>query len=136
MKGAALALAAAVVCACTPTAHRLAPYRNESAAAEALERRARAECMQARGLIPPHRFTTDGCSMWPDGGWVHCCVEHDVAYWCGGTSPHRHLADEALRACVSAVRGAPMAWLMYAAVRVGGAPWLPFPWRWAYGWDY
>jgi hypothetical protein len=133
---AALGFAAALACACTPTVHRLARYRNDPAAAEALERRAQTVCMQARGVTPPHHFTTDGCSMWPDDGWVRCCVEHDVAYWCGGTGADRTRADATFRDCVSAVHGAPMAWLMYAAVRVGGAPWEPFPWRWAYGWDY
>jgi hypothetical protein len=28
-----------------------------------------------------------------------------------------------------------MSSLFYAAVRVGGTPWLPTPWRWGYGWD-
>jgi hypothetical protein len=93
-------------------------------------------CMQARSVTPPHHFTTDGCSMWPDDGWVRCCVEHDIAYWCGGTNADRTRADATFRDCVSAVHGAPMAWLMYAVVRVGGAPWEPFSWRWAYGWNY
>jgi hypothetical protein len=92
--------------------------------------------MLVRGVMPPYHFTTDGCSMWPDDGWVRCCVEHDMAYWCGGTSADRTRADATFRDCVSALHGAPMAWLMYASVRVGGAPWEPFPWRWAYGWDY
>jgi hypothetical protein len=131
-----LTFAAALLCACTPTVHRLAPYRSDPAAAAALERTAQTECVLARGVIPPHHFTTDGCSMWPDDGWVGCCIEHDMAYWCGGTSADRVRADATLRDCVSAVRGAPLAWLMYSGVRVGGAPWEPFPWRWAYGWDY
>jgi hypothetical protein len=25
--------------------------------------------------------------------------------------------------------------LFYAGVRLGGAPWLPTPWRWGYGWE-
>jgi hypothetical protein len=133
---AALGFAAALAWSCTPTVHRLDPYRNDLAAAEPLERRAETVCMQARGVTPPHHFTTDGCSMWPDDGWVWCCVEHDIAYWCGGTSADRTRADATFRHCVSALHGARMAWLMYAGVRVGGAPWEPFPWRWAYGWDY
>jgi len=27
---------------------------------------------------PPHKFKSDGCSCWPDGNWVECCVEHDL----------------------------------------------------------
>jgi hypothetical protein len=133
---AALGLAAALLYACTPTVHRLAPYRSDPAAADALERRAQSVCRQAHGVNPPHHFTTDGCSLWPDDGWVGCCIEHDMTYWCGGTSADRAHADVTLRDCVSAEHGASMAWLMYAGVRVFGVPWGPFPWRWAYGWDY
>jgi hypothetical protein len=25
---------------------------------------------------------------------------------------------------------------MHLGVRIGGHPWLPFPWRWGYGWDW
>jgi hypothetical protein len=132
---AAATLAGLLACSCTTTVHHLEPYRRDPAAAEALERRAQAVCTQTRGVTPPHRFTTDGCSMWADDGWVQCCVEHDIAYWCGGTSADREHADVVFRDCVSATRGATLAWMMYWAVGVGGGPWQPFPWRWAYGWD-
>jgi hypothetical protein len=26
--------------------------------------------------------------------------------------------------------------LTYVGVRVGGPAWMPFPWRWGYGWDW
>jgi hypothetical protein len=103
----------------------------------ALEERAQAGCVaRSSGALPPHAFTTDGCSAWPDGHWQLCCVEHDVAYWCGGGIETRRAADIALRTCVTQ-RGSPMiADLMYLGVRLGGMPWLPFPWRWGYGWDW
>lgn len=86
-------------------------------------------------MTPPHPFTTDGCSAWPDDGWVDCCVVHDVAYWCGGSAEDRARADELLESCVASVapRMAPVMWL---GVRMGGVPWMPTPWRWGYGWDY
>ncbi len=92
-------------------------------------------CAEFHGRTPPYPFTTDGCSMWPNDGWVDCCVEHDIAYWCGGTSDDRQRADAALRDCVAKDHSATLAWMMYWGVRVGGVPWQPFPWRWAYGWD-
>jgi hypothetical protein len=117
--------------------HRLAPYRYDPAAAEALERRAQTVCMQARGVTPPPHFTTDGCSMWPDDGWVRCCVEHDVAYWCGGTSaPHagrRNVPRLRVRSArrahgVAHVRGRPRGWSAVGTVPVALGLWLgPLP---------
>jgi hypothetical protein len=122
---------------CTATRSRLEPYRSDALQAHALEQRAAEECQQQRGptVVPPHPFTTDGCSLWPDGAWVDCCVEHDIAYWCGGPAVTREHADLALRDCVS--HGAScVSSLMYVGVRAGGAPWRPFAFRWAYGWDW
>ncbi|MPZ36304.1 MAG: hypothetical protein GEV13_36050 [Rhodospirillales bacterium] len=88
-------------------------------------------------------FTSDGCS----GGmsvawraltglpppWEGCCVEHDRAYWRGGTYDERAAADRQLLICVAA-RGHPYwALAMYVAVRIGGASAWPTPWRWGYG---
>jgi hypothetical protein len=94
-----------------------------------------AACMQRRGVVPPHPFTTDGCSLWPDSTWGHCCLAHDVVYWCGGSSDERSKADADLSACVSNEFGG-MGPLMWLGVRAGGVWWLPAPWRWGYGWDY
>jgi len=119
---------------CTPIAHKLQPYRTDHDAAAALEQRAHNYCAQSHGRTPPHPFTTDGCSFWPDDGWVQCCVEHDIAYWCGGSADDRERADAGLRDCVARDHGATLGRMMYLGVRVGGTPWQPFPWRWAYGW--
>lgn len=88
-------------------------------------------------------FTTDGCSggiyrkiFRRDPPWLGCCVEHDLAYWKGGTRHQRAVADGVLRLCVWN-RGYPwIAFAMWCAVRIGGHPWWPLPWRWGYGWKY
>lgn len=85
---------------------------------------------------PPRPFRSDGCTFWPDGRWRDCCVEHDRAYWRGGSAAARRAADRALHRCVTA-RGHPWvaAW-MYWGVRLGGVPWLPTAWRWGFGWPW
>lgn len=119
--------------ACTPTHFRLQPYRDDAAQAALLQGLAAGRCDRR----PPHPFTTDGCSMAPDGDIAACCVDHDIAYWCGGTSQERLDADRALAACVREHGHSDgFAGLVKATVRAGGAPWLPFPWRWGYGWDW
>jgi hypothetical protein len=132
---AGLALSVLGVAGCTPTMHTIEPYRSDAAAAREVEESADRACPRPASDRPPHRFTTDGCSMFPDDGWVGCCVEHDFDYWCGGSSDDRTRADERLRQCVAEKKSAALGWLMWAGVRVGGIPWSPFPWRWAYGWD-
>ncbi len=87
-------------------------------------------------------FTSDGCSAFPNGTiqeqelWLQCCYEHDLAYWKGGTFKQRYNADLELRQCVAKVGEPEIANLMLAGVRVGGTPFLPTPFRWAYGWPY
>lgn len=87
-------------------------------------------------------FTSDGCSSFPNGTlqqkslWLQCCVEHDKAYWKGGTYRDRINADQALRQCVAAVGEPEVAQLMLAGVRVGGSPYFPTTFRWGYGWPY
>ncbi|WP_072908803.1 hypothetical protein [Malonomonas rubra] len=87
-------------------------------------------------------FTSDGCSSFPDGTiaqqnlWLECCVEHDKAYWAGGTEEQREIADEKLKKCVTKVGQPEIAKLMLAGVRVGGTPHLPTSFRWGYGWPF
>ncbi len=88
-------------------------------------------------------FTSDGCSLFPDGTvqegqkWCDCCLQHDMAYWRGGTEEERLKADEALRDCVvEKTRDTALADTMYLAVRAGGHPAFPTWYRWAYGWSY
>jgi hypothetical protein len=97
-------------------------------------------CVCAAAL---HDFTSDGCSLFPDGNlqdrarWCDCCFTHDIAYWQGGSRDDRKLADERLRECVVKRTGNDaLAELMYAGVRSGGNPAFPTWYRWGYGWKY
>jgi len=87
-------------------------------------------------------FMSDGCSSFPDGTiehntlWLDCCVEHDKAYWAGGTYEDREVADKALKECVATVGEPQIAEIMLAGVRVGGSPYFPTRFRWGYGWPY
>ena len=44
-------------------------------------------------------FVSDGCSAFPEGTsedqrlWLHCCTDHDYAYWQGGTYKARLAAE-------------------------------------------
>jgi len=98
-------------------------------------------CLQSNAdTLKP--FTSDGCSAFPDGTlqqnqlWLACCIEHDKAYWQGGTYQQRVAADDALQSCVEAVGEQAIALLMLAGVRVGGSPYFPTSFRWGYGWRY
>lgn len=91
----------------------------------------------------PDEFTSDGCSLFPDGTlndrsrWCDCCFNHDIAYWRGGREEERKAADKALRACVFERTGnKALAEMMYDGVRVGGSPAFPTWYRWGYGWKY
>jgi hypothetical protein len=105
---------------------------------------------------PDYRFSSDGCSggmswLWRTVAgvappWEGACVEHDFAYWQGGTRGERRAADRALREHVLAKAGdyaligaalmRTCAWAMWAAVRLGGGPLWPTDYRWGYGWKW
>jgi hypothetical protein len=108
----------------------------QSADAQVLEMHRR---IQIRNTL--HDFASDGCSMSPDGvvvgrlEFVPCCVEHDVAYWAGGTREQKSAADLRLRQCVQEKSNEFMADVYYQAVRVAGGPYLPTPFHWGYGWE-
>jgi hypothetical protein len=86
--------------------------------------------------LPPHPFTTDQCSAWPDGDWYACCIEHDYAYWCGGSAKQRAIADNQLKRCVKAKGHPVMGKIMHWGTRLGGLSIWPLPWRWGYGWEW
>lgn len=88
------------------------------------------------GLLPPDPFKSDGCSCWPDSDWVECCIEHDLAYWKGGTRHERKEADRRLKECIIQKGHPVIANFMYYGVRAGGTWWLPTSFRWGFGWDY
>lgn len=87
-------------------------------------------------LTVPADFKSDGCSMFPDGAYRNCCVEHDLVYYAGGNWKQRWRADKKLFKCVAAKRGfkhkiiAPVMWL---GVRAFGVSWLPTSFRWGFG---
>ena len=90
-----------------------------------------------------HDFTSDGCSLFPDGNvkdralWCDCCLVHDIAYWQGGTKKDRKHADEILRECVLQATGSKaLADMMYNGVRAGGHPAFHTWYRWGYGWKF
>ena len=86
--------------------------------------------------IVPADFKSDGCSMFPEGIYSDCCVEHDRAYYVGGSWTKRWQADKQLFKCVAKKHGwrnKIIAPLMWAGVRVGGVSWLPTSFRWGFG---
>jgi len=44
---------------------------------------------------------SDGCTWFPDGCWHEACVDHDRAYYYGGTDDQRRAADLKLMAGVA-----------------------------------
>ena len=86
--------------------------------------------------VMPSDFKSDGCSVFPDGNYIDCCVEHDKDYYFGGSSDERKASDKRLYKCVKTTRGwqnkfvAPIMWL---GVRTLGVPSLPTSFRWGFG---
>lgn len=93
-------------------------------------------------------FNSDGCSLSPNSffkvDFVECCVEHDIAYWLGGTSEQKIAADNIFRSCMNekikfsytATAYQSVAYTYYWGVRIGGDANLPNSFRWGYGWNY
>jgi hypothetical protein len=105
-------------------------YKNIATAEEVAE--AEKRCLQRTGELPTRPFTSDGCTLSPNWNVFHCCVEHDMDYWCGGTKEERKNSDFIFRQCVQ--EQSDTASLFYwIGVRVGGISYLPTPWRWGYG---
>jgi hypothetical protein len=127
-------LGGVLVTGCVPTRNTIGGHDDAELKDWAL--RAERLCLERTGQKPPNSFTTDGCTLFPDGTWQSCCVEHDMAYWCGGRAEERRIADIEVKACVGKKGGGSAAVIMYWGVRLGGVPWLPTYWRWGYGWSW
>jgi hypothetical protein len=143
MNGRILLLAFVAAVGCAPTYHVPPAYRFDRPRAEDLEKRAEDECRAAVGeeRVPKRRFVTDGCTGWPDGWWTGrtwqaCCIEHDITYWCGGSSDRRRQADLDLDACVEKAYSGWMGSLMWTGTRALAGRGVPAHWRWGYGHDY
>lgn len=100
-----------------------------------------AQATQAADTLRP--FTSDGCSAFPDGIpgnatlWQHCCVDHDLAYWKGGTRRERQAADATLSACVNhATKNPLLGSLMRFFVVLNAGPEQSRSIRWGYGWTH
>ena len=126
---------------CTSSSeHTIEPYRSSPVQALVLEMRASARCLlsgENDHIQPIRSFTTDGCSSFPDTEWnLSCCVEHDIAYWCGGDAEARAAADAEFGRCVAENKNALVGWTMRTGVRMGGHPIFPTSYRWGYGHPY
>lgn len=85
-------------------------------------------------------FFTDGCTMFVDGTkerpdlWRHCCVEHDLRYWFGGSQKDLDSTDLRLKSCVNEVAGPTWAELIYTGVRMGHHSPVKNKTHWSWGW--
>lgn len=81
----------------------------------------------ANSTQPLKPFLTDYCTAYPEGTrdqpdlWKHCCIEHDLYFWAGGSRDDRKETDLRLKTCVEATGEVEIARLIYAAVTIGGA---------------
>ena len=86
-------------------------------------------------------FEDDGCTQFIDGPsnkpdlWAHCCFEHDLRYWFGGTKQDKKFSDIQLRECVKDVAGNFWANLIYNGVTLGGFSPVKFKYVWSWGWE-
>jgi len=85
-------------------------------------------------------FETDNCTFFAEGTikqpdqWKHCCFEHDLRYWFGGSIPDRDFADENLKQCVKDVAGPFWSQLIYRGVKAGHQSPAQHRLHWAWGW--
>lgn len=98
-----------------------------------------AQLIAAESKLSP--FETDGCTMFVDGPsskpelWRHCCVEHDLRYWFGGTQGDMDKTDVRLKECVQKVAGASWATLIYNGVRAGHYSPIKNKYQWGWAWS-
>lgn len=67
---------------------------------------------------------------------MNCCIQHDLAYWRGGTFEEKQRADEVLYQCVVDTGRTDIAKIMFTGVQLGGSAYFPTGYRWGYGWSY
>ena len=79
---------------------------------------------QAAPTLKP--FVTDYCTLFVEGTrqqpnlWRHCCEEHDLYFWAGGSIEDKKASDQRLKACVKSAGASTQAVLIYTAVVIGG----------------
>ena len=99
--------------------------------------------LAAGKTIPPGDFVFDGCTLFPEKllglDLTRACLEHDIAYWAGGTVEERKAADLAFKATVAEAgkAGTILAPLTYTGVYLFGNTWLMriFGANWGFGWN-
>jgi hypothetical protein len=109
----------------------------------AMHAEAEAYATERNKAIPPRAFKFDGCSMFfdslPGYDFTHACLQHDIAYWIGGSPTERSEADIAFRAEISSMGslGPLFAPVMYAGVHIFGDTWLAriINANWGWGWN-
>ena len=86
-----------------------------------------------------NNFTSDGCTFFPDTirgiSLLPPCVEHDYAYYLGGSKEDRLKADKQLRKRVKELGMPKVAATMYYAVRFFGGRFWPRKKFWGYEWS-
>jgi hypothetical protein len=86
-------------------------------------------------------FETDGCTMFVNGTidrpdlWKHCCVEHDLRYWFGGSQADIDKTDLRLKSCVEKVASVTWGTLIYNGVRAGHYSPIKNKSQWGWGWN-
>ena len=78
---------------------------------------------------------SEGCSLAPDIS-LQCCIQHDHAYYYGGSARDRYSADGTFRECLRDEDWPVLSWVYYGAVRIGGHPIVPLWFRWGFGSPY
>ncbi len=99
--------------------------------------------LQKQKETPPRQFYFDGCTLFPDQigstSFLSACLNHDIAYWYGGTVAERKAADQTFRQEVanSGQFGTWLQWPMYGAVRLFGDTFVlrPFNANWGFGYN-
>lgn len=94
-----------------------------------------------REILKP--FLTDYCTAYTEGTreqpdlWKHCCVEHDLYFWAGGSQEDRKKTDFRLKSCVEATGAVTQANLIYLAVSLGGSSPIRFRTKqWGHAWEF
>ncbi len=82
--------------------------------------------LHSKKETPPHPFVFDGCTGFPDTifryDFTEACLEHDIAYWLGGTSAERKEVDTRLAQAAAAdgLTGTVFGIMLYAGTRTFG----------------
>ncbi len=99
--------------------------------------------LAAGKTVPPGDFVFDGCTLFPEQllglDLTRACLEHDIAYWAGGTAEERNVADLAFKTAVAEAgkAGTILAPLAYTGVYLFGNTWFTriFNANWGFGWN-